>query len=221
MKSKIIQENLNEIREQIAPFKPNIVAVTKYFDENAVVSAYECGLRDFAESRVIDAVEKIRKLPQEVRDNSKFHFIGHLQGNKVRKCVENFDLIQSVDSLKLAQRISVVASEIGKCQDVLLQLNNANEIQKFGFSKSELFEDFQKITELPGIRVCGLMSMSPLGAPEEVIRELYREVVKIRDELEKEFGCKLDEVSIGMSQDYVIAAQEGATILRIGRKLFS
>lgn len=217
----IIRKNLNEIRERIVPFKPNIVAVTKYFDETAIVAAYECGLRDFAESRTIEAIEKINRLPSVIRETSRFHFIGHLQGNKVRKTVENFDLIQSVDSLKLAVKISSVAAEVGKVQDILLQLNNANEIQKFGFSKQELFESFPKILNLPNIRVKGLMSMSPLGADEAVIRELYSEISGIKSELEAEFSCTLSDVSMGMSQDYVIAAQEGATMLRIGRKLFS
>lgn len=217
----IIRKNLNEIRERIVPFKPNIVAVTKYFDETAIVAAYACGLRDFAESRTVEAIEKIYRLPSEIRETSRFHFIGHLQGNKVRKTVENFDLIQSVDSLKLAVKISDVASGIGKVQDVLLQLNNANEIQKFGFSKPELFENFSKILCLPNVRVKGLMSMSPLGADEALVRGLYSEISRIKSELEAKFDCVLSDISMGMSQDYVIAAQEGATMLRIGRKLFS
>ena len=217
----IIRKNLNEIRERIVPFKPNIVAVTKYFDETAIVAAYACGLRDFAESRTVEAIEKIYRLPSEIRETSRFHFIGHLQGNKVRKTVENFDLIQSVDSLKLAVKISDVATGIGKVQDVLLQLNNANEIQKFGFSKPELFENFSKILSLPNVRVKGLMSMSPLGADEAVVRGLYSEISRIKSELEAKFDCVLSDISMGMSQDYVIAAQEGATMLRIGRKLFS
>ena len=215
-----VKENLRRIQEEIAPYKPNIVAVTKYFDENAIVEAYEAGLRDFGESRVIEAVEKIERLPEYVRKNSTFHFIGHLQSNKAKKAVERFDLIHSVDSVKLASKISEYALEIGKTQDILLQLNNANEVQKSGFSKTELFENFDKINNLPAVKVRGLMNMAPFGAEDEVLTKLFREVRLVRDEIELKFNCKLSEISMGMSQDYLIAAKEGATMLRIGRKLF-
>ena len=216
-----IKENLIRIREEIAPYTPNIIAVTKYFDEIAIEEAYEAGLRDFGESRVIEAIEKIQKLPEEIQNNSKFHFIGHLQTNKVRKAVEHFDVIHSVDTLKVAEKISESATEIGKIQNIFLQLNNAGEAQKSGFSKEELFSDFEKISVLPNIKILGLMNMAPLGAPESLLRELFHGVCTTQDELEGKFGYKLPEISMGMSQDYVIAAQEGATMLRIGRKLFS
>ena len=216
-----IKENLIRIREEIAPYTPNIIAVTKYFDEIAIEEAYEAGLRDFGESRVIEAIEKIQKLPEEIQNNSKFHFIGHLQTNKVRKAVEHFDVIHSVDTLKVAEKISESATEIGKIQNIFLQLNNAGEIQKSGFSKEELFSDFEKISVLPNIKILGLMNMAPLGAPESLLRTLFHGVRTMRDELEEKFSYKLPEMSMGMSQDYVIAAQEGATMLRIGRKLFS
>lgn len=216
-----IKENLIRIREEIAPYTPNIIAVTKYFDENAIMEAYEAGLRDFGESRVIEAIEKIQKLPIEIQNNSKFHFIGHLQTNKVRKAVEHFDVIHSVDTLKVAEKISESATEIGKIQNIFLQLNNAGEVQKSGFSKEELFSTFEKISVLPNIKILGLMNMAPLGASENLLRELFHGVCTTQDELEGKFGYKLPEISMGMSQDYVIAAQEGATMLRIGRKLFS
>lgn len=216
-----IKENLIHIREEIAPYKPNIIAVTKYFDENAVEEAYDAGLRDFGESRVIEAIEKIQKLPVEIQNNSKFHFIGHLQTNKVRKAVEHFDIIHSVDTLKVAEKISEAAAELGKMQSIFLQLNNSGEVQKSGFSKEEIFSYFEKISGLPNIKILGLMNMAPLGASENLLRELFRGVRLTRDELEEKFGYKLPEISMGMSQDYVVAAQEGATMLRIGRKLFS
>lgn len=215
-----IKENLRTIQEKIAPCKPNIIAVTKYFDENAIVEAYEAGLRDFGESRVIEASEKIERLPEFVKNNSTFHFIGHLQSNKAKRAVERFDVIHSVDSFRLASKISEYAQEIGKVQNILLQLNNANEIQKSGFSKDELFSDFENILNLPSVKVIGLMNMAPLGAEDSSLHTLFRNVRETRDELELKFNCKLPELSMGMSQDYEIAAEEGATILRIGRKLF-
>lgn len=215
-----VRANLLQIQEDIAPYKPNIIAVTKYFDESAMIEAYDAGLRDFAESRANEAVEKINNLPTDVRNNSKFHFIGHLQTNKVKKVVPNFDYIHSVDSLKLAKAISDEAKAIGKVQKILLQVNNANEEQKFGFSKDEIFEEFPKIKALPSIEVAGIMNMAPLGASEEELNKLFGDVFNIKKELEKVFNCELKELSMGMSQDYKIAVKNGSTMLRIGRKLF-
>ena len=215
-----VKENLKLIQEEIAPYQPNIIAVTKYFDEYAIVEAYGAGLRNFGESRVVEASEKIDRLPDYVKDNSQFHFIGHLQGNKAKKAVEKFDVIHSVDSVKLAVKISGYAGEIGKIQDILLQYNNAHEIQKSGFSKEDLFESFEKIYKLPNVRVIGLMNMAPLGASDEILSNLFNDVRATRDELEQVFDYELPELSMGMSQDYAIAVKFGATMLRIGRKLF-
>ena len=150
-----VEKNLLQIQEDIAPYKPNIIAVTKYFDESAIISAYNAGLRDFAESRAIEAIEKINNLPTYIRENSKFHFIGHLQSNKVKKVVSHFDFIHSVDSLKIAELISQEAQKIGKVQNILLQVNNAGEVQKSGFSKDEIFEVFPEIKKLPSVNILG------------------------------------------------------------------
>ena len=215
-----IKKNLLQIQEDIAPYRPNIIAVTKYFDENAIIEAYNAGLRNFGESRVIEASKKINNLPQEIRKNSIFHFIGHLQTNKVKKAIEIFDYIHSVDSVKLAEKISEEAGEIGKVQKILVQINNAGEEQKFGFSKDQIFDVFARIIKLKNLEIKGVMNMAPLGAPDNELTKLFREIREIRDNLEKKFDCKLNDISMGMSQDYKIAAREGSTMLRIGRKLF-
>lgn len=216
-----IRDNLLKIKEDIAPYTPNIIAVTKYFDENKIIEAYEAGLRDFGESRVLEAIEKIQKLPQKIRDNSRFHLIGHLQTNKVSKAVGNFDYIHSVDSLKLAKIISEEALVLNIKQKVLLQVNNAGEAQKFGFSKDEIFKDFKEIKFLKGIEVVGLMNMAPLGLEKQALIELFKDIVNLRDELEEKFDCELKEISMGMSGDYKEAVVAGATMIRIGNKLFS
>ena len=216
-----VKKNLLQIQEDIAPYTPNIIAITKYFDEEKIIEAYNAGLRDFGESKVIEALEKINKLPQEVKDNSKFHLIGHLQTNKVSKALGHFDYIHSVDSLKLARLISEKALELGIKQKVLLQVNNAEEEQKFGFSQKELFEVFGEMKKLRGIEIAGLMNIAPLGLEERKLRELFFGIKNIKEELEKNFNCNLKEVSTGMSQDYKEAVVAGATMLRIGRKLFS
>lgn len=215
-----VQKNYLQIQEEIAPYKPNIVAVTKYFDESAIVAAYNAGIRDFAESRVVEAIEKIKKLPDEIRKNSKFHFIGHLQTNKAKKVVENFDIIHSIDSLRLAKTVSEEAKKLNKVQDIFVEVNFANEEQKFGVTKEEIFDFIQKLKELPNLNIRGLMSMAPLGAEEKILDNLYKTVFDTKSELEQEFGFKMPDLSMGMSQDYQIAAKNGATMLRIGRKLF-
>lgn len=215
-----VKRNLLQIQEEIAPCKPRIIAVTKYFDEAAIVIAYNAGIRDFGESRVIEASAKIENLPEDVRENSTFHFIGHLQTNKVKQALKVFEYIHSVDSVKLAQTISQNALELGKIQKVLIQINNANEEQKFGFSKDEVFDKFEQLKSLNGIEIVGVMNMAPLNAEDKEIERLFSEITQIRDSLEKKFNCELKEISMGMSQDYKIAAQQGSTMLRVGRKLF-
>ena len=216
-----VRQNLLQIQEDIAPYKPNIIAVTKYFDETAIINAYNAGLRDFAESRVVEAVKKIDNLPSDIRNNSRFHFIGHLQTNKVKKVVGKFDYIHSVDSLKLAKVISEEAQNAGKNQNILLEINIAEEEQKYGFSENEIFDVFISLKELPNINIAGLMCMTPLGASEKTQDEVFFEIAEIKQGLESRFNCKLRELSMGMSQDYKEAAKYGATMLRIGRKLFN
>ena len=218
---EVIQKNLLQIQEEIAPYRPNIIAVTKYFDGNAIIEAYNAGLRDFAESRVIEASEKINNLPQEIRKNSKFHFIGHLQTNKVEKVVKFFDYIHSVDSLKLAGEISKSACRLNKRVKILLQVNNAGEEQKFGYSKQQLRKEISEILSLEMLDVCGLMNMAPIDASEEELLKLFADVREFRNELEKEFNASLPELSMGMTNDYQLAVREGATMIRLGRKLFT
>ena len=215
-----VQANVEKIKTQIAPYNPTIVAVTKYFDESQILKYYEIGFRDFGENRVKDAVEKIKRLPEEVRKNSKFHLIGHLQTNKVKLAVGNFDLIHSVDSLKLAQAISEEAKSKGIVQKILLQINNANEEQKSGFSPEEIKNQFEDILKLDSIKVCGVMNMAPIHSSDEILHKLFGNIKQINDELQSKFGVELNQISMGMSNDYKIALEEGATIIRLGRILF-
>lgn len=216
-----IKKNLLQIQEQIAPYTPQIVAVTKYFGVDAIIGGYQAGLRNFGESRAVEAIEKINSLPSEIKENSKFHFIGHLQTNKVNKVVRNFDVIHSVDSLKIAKAISDEAVKIGKVQEVFIQLNNADEEQKFGFSKEELLESFEEILKLEGLNVLGLMNIAPLVVDEKDLENLFEDIKQTQIELVKKCNCTMEEISMGMSNDYQIAVKHGATMLRIGRKLFS
>ncbi len=215
-----VKDNLLRVKQTIVPYKPNIIAVTKYYGLDAILEAYDAGLRDFGESRANDAIKKIEELPEEIRNNSKFHFIGHLQTNKVDKVVKYFDYIQSVDSLKLAKCISESANRLNKVQKVLLQINISEEVQKFGFSKRELYENFDEIKKLPNLEICGFMCMAPLGATDEELDKVFSEALQIKTELNKQYTLNLQELSMGMSDDYLRAVANGATMIRLGRILF-
>lgn len=215
-----ILENYKKIKSQIVPYTPQIIAVTKYFDEKQIIKYYEMGFRDFGENRVKDAIEKINKLPEEIKKNSNFHLIGHLQSNKVKLAVGNFDMIHSVDSVKLANIINTEAETKGIIQKILLQINNAKEEQKTGFYPEEISEAFREIKDLSSIKICGLMNMAPLNCSEEKLHYLFHNIKQIKDELESEFGVELKHISMGMSKDFRIALEEGATIIRLGRILF-
>ena len=143
-----------------------------------------------------------------------------MQTNKAEKVVEYFDYIHSVDSLKLAKVISKAACQLNKREKVLLQVNNAREEQKFGYEKEQLKTDLSQLLSLPSIEIVGLMNMAPLGASDDELRELFADLRQFRDELESEFDIQLPELSMGMSNDYELALEQGSTMVRIGRKLF-
>ena len=213
-------ENYQRIKTQVAHYNPTIVAVTKYFDETQIIKYYDLGMRDFGENRVKTAIDKISKLPEKIKNDSRFHLIGHLQTNKVKLAVGNFYLIHSVDSLKLARLISDEAEKKGIIQKILLQINNANEEQKSGFSPEELKRDFKEIISLKGISVEGIMNMAPVDADDNKLHYLFHNIKQIYDDLLFEYGVELKQISMGMSRDYMIALEEGATMIRLGRILF-
>ena len=215
-----IRENFEKIKTQIVPYKPTIIAVTKYFDEQQIIKYYEMGFRNFGENRVKDALDKINKLPEEIIQNSKFHLIGHLQTNKAKLAVGKFDLIHSVDSIKLAKVISEEAERQGIVQKILLQINNAREDQKSGFSPEEIKDAFQEIINMSSIKICGVMNMAPIDSSEEELHKLFGNIKQINDVLQSEFRVELGQISMGMSRDFRIALEEGATMIRLGRILF-
>ena len=216
-----VKERLLQIQQEIAPSQPRIIAITKYFDENRLIEAYESGLRDFGENRVQDALEKFAKLPKEIVESSNFHLVGHLQTNKVKKAVGKFDYIHSVDSLKLLEAIDFEAKKKDIVQKVLIQVNNANEVQKYGLSIDKVVDLFSKICDYTNCNVVGLMNIAPFEASENELQGLFGQMKDLKEELEKTFNLELKELSMGMSNDYKIAVMAGSTMLRIGRKLFS
>lgn len=209
-----VSKNLDCILKIVDGRDVRIVAVTKYYDSSKIEEAYKAGLRDFAESRALEAVEKINKLDDEIKSNSTYHFIGHLQTNKVKHVVGNFDYIQSVDSLKVAQEIAKHAAEKNIVQKILIQVNNANEESKFGIALSQLDELIEQIDSMNSLKLEGLMNIAPIYADEKELRRLFSQMRELKEKY------KLKELSMGMSNDFKIALDEGATIIRLGRILF-
>ena len=209
-----VSKNLDCILKIVDGRDVRIVAVTKYYDSSKIEEAYKAGLRDFAESRALEAVEKINKLDDEIKSNSTYHFIGHLQTNKVKHVVGNFDYIQSVDSLKVAQEIAKHAAEKNIVQKILIQVNNANEESKFGIALSQLDELIEQIGSMNSLKLEGLMNIAPICNDERELRRLFSQMRELKEKY------KLKELSMGMSNDFKIALDEGATIIRLGRILF-
>ena len=215
-----IKENIKEIEQQLAHSQVKIIAVTKYYGVDRLVEAYDEGLRNFGENKVVDAITKIESLSQKIRDDSIFHLIGHLQSNKVKKAVKYFDVIHSVDSLKLAQKIDLEAKALNKRQKILLQVNYAKEESKTGFSVEELFKTYAEMRKLENIKIEGLMTMAPKSMSEGGLYALFDGVKKIKFELNSKYEDSMEELSMGMSQDYLAAIKCGSTMIRLGKKIF-
>lgn len=215
-----VAQNLAEIKAEIPDFKGKIIAVTKYVDENKIIEAYEAGLRNFGENKVQDALRKMQNLPSELMQNSIWHFIGHLQSNKVRKVVGKFDYIHSVDSLELAQKISVVAKEYGVVQKILIEVNISEEKSKFGTTKTKIEEIFTNMQKLDGVSICGLMTMAPHTPDEGFLQKVFTELYELMYNIQQKYQVELAELSMGMSSDYKIAVKQGSTMIRLGQRLF-
>jgi PLP dependent protein len=220
-----IVENLERVREQIARAAWNsgrsaddveLVAISKSHPAEKVREAVEAGETLFGESRVQEARAKI----PELSSNLRWHFVGHLQKNKIRHALPLFEMIHSVDSLGLAQDINRIAEEEGLYPRVLLEVNVAGEGSKFGFAPDELRNQMEVLMGLPRLSIEGLMCIPPLAVESEDSRKFFVEVRQWRDSLEKEYNMKLPQLSMGMTQDFPIGIAEGATLVRVGTAIF-
>ncbi|MEO0444893.1 MAG: YggS family pyridoxal phosphate-dependent enzyme [Verrucomicrobiota bacterium] len=193
-----------------------LLAVTKTWPTEVLERAFALGLRDFGENRVQELEEKVPALSEEIR----WHLIGPLQKNKVRKVIPLAGTIHSVDRLSLAERMSRIAGEEGLTRDVFWQVNLAGETQKAGFSTEELRQLAGQLWEMPNLNPQGLMIIPPFDPDPEAARASFAGLREFRDELEGELGERLPELSMGMSHDYAVAIEEGATQVRVGSALF-
>lgn len=210
--------SLAEIQAQLKSHNPQtrILAVSKFQPVEKIRALYDSGQRLFGENYAQEALEK-QDLLQDLQID--WHFIGHLQKNKVKFVVGKFALIHSVDSLELLQVIDRKASELGLKQRVLLQLNLAEEESKGGFSEENFQENLPQLTKLQSVEICGLMTMPPLFANPEDARPFFKKLSNMRDQFGSQLP-RLTELSMGTSSDYLIAAEEGATLVRLGTVLF-
>jgi len=220
-----ITGNLERVREQItqAAAKAHrsiddiqLVAITKTHPAEKVREAIEAGQTLFGESRVQEARAKIPELPSNIR----WHFVGHLQKNKIRHALPLFEMIHSLDSLALAQEVNRIAQEEGLHPRVLLEVNVAGEGSKFGFPPDALRDQMEELLVLPRLSILGLMTIPPLGEEAEASRKYFVQLRELRNHLQTEFWVDLAQLSMGMTQDFAVAIEEGATLVRVGTAIF-
>jgi pyridoxal phosphate enzyme (YggS family) len=220
-----IAENLERVRSQIANAAKKsgrllddieLVAISKTHDARKVRTAYEAGQTLFGESKVQEARAKIPELPSAIR----WHFVGHLQKNKIRHALPLFELFHSIDDVDLAREMNRIAEEQGMHPRILLEVNVAGEGSKFGFKPDKLRAEMEALLSLTRLSIEGLMTIPPLAEEAEASRRFFVDLRENRDALEKELDMKLPHLSMGMTNDFVVAVEEGATLVRVGTAIF-
>ena len=220
-----IAGNLEEVLSRIAAATDKsgrarddvqLIAVSKKQEAEKIRAVFDAGQPIFGESRVQEARAKIPLLPSAVR----WQFIGHLQKNKIRHALPLFEMFHSIDSLALAQDVQRIAEEEGVRPRVLLEVNVSGEGSKFGFAPDTLREEMETLLQLGRLEVEGLMTIPPLAPDPEETRPYFVMLRELRDELQREFAVPLPQLSMGMSNDYAIAIEEGATFVRVGTAIF-
>ncbi len=223
--SGTFQERLDQVRERMAaacaragrrPDDVQLIAISKTYGPDRVREAAACGLRIFGENKVQEAEAKVPECPGQL----SWHLVGHLQSNKAARAVALFDQIHSVDSLKLLQRLEAAAAAEGQRLPVLLEVNVSGEASKFGLPPAAVPELLAHAPELDLVQIAGLMTMPPLTPDPERARHFFRRLRELRDEWSGASGLPLAELSMGMSHDFEVAIEEGATWIRVGTALF-
>lgn len=219
-----LTDNLHLLRQEITavcntcgrtPSEVAILAVTKTHPANIIHLVVDAGLTDIGENRIQEAEAKFA----EIGHIARYHLIGHLQSNKAKKAVQLFDVIQSVDSVSIAQEISRRAGEMSKRIDCMIEVNNSGEQQKFGVEPSSALALADEIMSLPNIRLTGLMTVGPLTENPDQIRAAFRQCRELFIQMQSRFGSQISMLSMGMSDDFPIAIEEGSTMIRIGTRL--
>lgn len=215
---EIVQQRIKAACERAGRKRDSVLllAVSKTHPPETIRAAADCGQVFFGENKVQEARAKIPLCPGKLR----WHFIGHLQSNKCRDAVELFELIQSVDSLPLAREINKRAEQAAKRMPVLLEVNVAGEASKFGYAPEKLLAELKELNALPRLELHGLMTVPPWTAEPEQGRPHFRRLRELKEQAGTVLGAPMPHLSMGMSDDFEIAIEEGATIVRIGTALF-
>ena len=220
-----LERNLDQVRRRIAaacakvgrdPSAVELVAVSKGHPPAAVDAMLQAGHGLFGENKVQEARAKI----PAVSGRARWHMIGHLQTNKCRDAVQLFEVIQSVDSLRLARELDRWAERMGCRPGVMIEVNVAGEASKFGYAPTALREELGELASLPRLELLGLMAMAPWTADPEKVRPVFRNLAELKAECDACLGAPLQHLSMGMSGDFEVAIEEGATLVRIGTALF-
>jgi len=220
-----IADCLAEVQQRIAaacaragrkPDETEIIGVTKTFGSDVVSEAWQAGLRKLGENRVQEAAAKIPQCP----GGPEWHLIGHLQRNKVRLALELFPVIHAVDSIRLLEQIDRVADEAGCQPRILLEVNVSGEASKFGLQPAEVPAVVEKTLQARSVTLIGLMTMAPFFPDPQQARPVFARLRELRDWLQRDLGVGLPQLSMGMSNDYEVAVEEGATWVRLGTVLF-
>lgn len=229
-----IKENLGRVKGEIEdvcrrvardPAGVTLITVTKTFGLDMVKRAISAGATDLGENYVQEAKEKIEEIVREgpgAGGGVRWHFIGHLQKNKAKYAVKLFDLVHSVDSLPLAVELDKRAKGVEKVQDILVQVNISHEDQKSGISVEGVVGLVEEISRLENLRIRGLMGMPPFGLDPEEVRPFFITLRELREKVRDQniVGVSMEELSMGMSADYPVAIEEGATMVRVGTAIF-
>ncbi len=214
-----LKSRINDVCRQVGrdPEEVSLVVASKYATPEQLKALIPYGLNDIGENRAADLIIK----KNAVDENIRWHFIGHLQKNKTKKVVGNAWLIHSLDSVELAAEVDRRAGEMGKVQDALLQVNISKEESKFGFGEEEVMEALPQVAGLKNVNITGLMTIAPFIKDYEIIRQIFKRLRAIKEELNIMGFSNIKHLSMGMSNDYEIAIEEGATMIRIGSAIFS
>lgn len=236
-----IHENVQRVQETIAaacdranrdPSEVTLVAVSKRKPVDDVLAALAAGVRHFGENRLEEAEAKLPAVTSRLNTlpSPTWHMVGHIQSRKAKDVLPLFPVLHSIDSLKLAEKVSRIVVTQQVRPSVFLQVNVSGEPQKYGFDganweqdadlRKRLFTELQTIMALDGLQVRGLMTMAPFGAPEAVLRNVFRSLARLNTALANELGQPLHDLSMGMTDDYPLAIEEGATVVRVGRAIF-
>jgi len=217
-----VRERVDEAARRAGrhPDDVTLVAVSKTFDAEAVREAIAAGATDLGENYLQDALPKIEETDTDGPRRARWHFVGHLQRNKARDAARLFDVVETIDSVRLADALSKRAEQAERTLEVLIQVNVGGEAQKAGVDPDEAAALVTHVAELPGLRLTGLMTIHPLTEEPEDARPCFAALRELRDRVSKETGVALPQLSMGMSADYEAAIEEGATMVRIGTAIF-